>query len=64
LDLEGLRVVQGDHDPLFDVHSAVVVRPDRYIFGVVDADWKLDRLLSELARKMCLEPGDRKEGEA
>jgi len=40
--------------PLFDRHAAAVVRPDRYIFGVVDAAWNLDRLLSELARKLAL----------
>jgi hypothetical protein len=31
-----------------------VVRPDRYIFGVVDEAWNLDRLLIELGRNMCL----------
>ncbi len=54
LGLEDLTIVRGEHDPLFDTHPALVLRPDRYIFGVVDADWNLDRLLAELARKLCL----------
>jgi hypothetical protein len=31
-----------------------VIRPDRYVFGVVDDDWDLDRLLGELGRKLAL----------
>ena len=30
------------------------VRPDRYVFGVVDEEWDLDRLLLELGRKLAL----------
>jgi 3-(3-hydroxy-phenyl)propionate hydroxylase len=52
--LEDLQVVDGDWDELFDDHSAAVVRPDRYVFGVVDEEWNLDRLVIELGRKMCL----------
>lgn len=55
VSLEDLQVVRGRHDPLFDTHPAAVVRPDRYVFGVVDADWDLDRLLLELARKLALQ---------
>jgi len=52
LALEGLEVTAGRLDPLFDAHPAAVVRPDRIIFGVVDAAWSLDRLLVELGRRL------------
>jgi len=52
--LEDLEVVEGTPDPLLDRHPAAVVRPDRYVFGVVDADWPLDRLLGELGRTLSL----------
>jgi hypothetical protein len=52
--LEGLEVTEGAMDHLFDLHPAAVVRPDRYVFGVVDAEWDLDRLLLELARRLSL----------
>ncbi len=52
--LEGLEVVEGQLDPLFDTHAAVVLRPDRYVFGVVDEEWDLDRLLLELGRRLSL----------
>jgi hypothetical protein len=53
--LDALEVVEGKLDPLFETHPAVVVRPDRLIFGVVDADHDLDRLLGELVRKLSLQ---------
>ena len=52
--LEGLEVTRGELDNLFDAHAAAVIRPDRYVFGVVDDDWNLDRLLGELGRKLAL----------
>lgn len=52
--LDTLEVAAGKLDPLFEVHPAVVVRPDRLVFGVVDAEHDLDGLLGELARKLCL----------
>ncbi len=54
VSLEGLEVLDGEMDKVFDTHSAVVLRPDRYIFGVVDEDWDLDRLLGELGRRITL----------
>ena len=54
VSLEGLEVVQGEWDRCFDEHPAAVLRPDRYLFGVVDGDWDLDRLLVELGRKLGL----------
>jgi hypothetical protein len=41
-------------DRLFDAHPAAVLRPDRYVFGVVDEEWDLDRLLALLGRKLAL----------
>jgi hypothetical protein len=54
LSLEGLEVTLGAFDPLLDAHPAVVLRPDRYVFGFVDDDWDLDALLLELGRKLAL----------
>lgn len=52
--LEGLEIASGEMDRLFDTHAAVVVRPDRYVFGVVDENWSLDALLDDLATKLHL----------
>jgi 3-(3-hydroxy-phenyl)propionate hydroxylase len=54
VSLEGLEVTLGAFDPLLDAHSAVVLRPDRYVFGFVDDHWDLDALLVELGRKLAL----------
>jgi hypothetical protein len=54
VSLEGLEVVAGASDLLFDEHPALVLRPDRYVFGVVDDAFDLDRLLAELAQKLAL----------
>lgn len=54
LVLEGLEVLEGAHDRLFDAHPAAILRPDRYLFGVVGPGWDLDRLILELARKLAL----------
>ena len=52
--LENLELVEGELDWVFENHPAVVIRPDRYIFGVVDHDWSLDDLLLELGKKLPL----------
>ncbi len=54
LCLEGLEVMENEHDRLFDAHPAAVLRPDRYVFGVVDDAWDLDRLVLEVGRKLAL----------
>jgi 3-(3-hydroxy-phenyl)propionate hydroxylase len=54
--LAALDLVRGQWDRTLDQHPAVVVRPDRYVFGFVDSNWSLDRLLLELARKLDLAP--------
>ncbi len=52
--LTGIEVVGGRLDPLFDAHPAVVLRPDRYIYGVVDEQRDLDGLLVQLAGDLAL----------
>jgi 3-(3-hydroxy-phenyl)propionate hydroxylase len=52
--LEGLEGIEGDVDRLFLDHPAALVRPDRTVFGVVDAAWSLDRLVAELGRRLHL----------
>jgi hypothetical protein len=52
--LDSLEVVRGDMDRLFLDHPAALVRPDRTVFGVVDAEWNLDRLVAELGRRLHL----------
>ncbi len=52
--LAGWSVSLGELDRLFETHPAVVLRPDRYVFGVVDAVWDLDRLVRELGRLLRL----------
>ncbi len=51
---DGLEIRAGQMDRLFDDHPAVLVRPDRHIFGVADENWPLDRLVMELANKLAL----------
>jgi len=52
--LEGVDVVVGEMDRLFDSHAAAVVRPDRYVYGVTDDAWSLDRLVASLERRLAL----------
>ena len=50
----GLERVEGGADTVFEAHPAVVVRPDRYLFGVVDEAWPLDRLMRRLGERVGL----------
>jgi 3-(3-hydroxy-phenyl)propionate hydroxylase len=52
--LEDLEITEGSLDPLFGAHPAAVLRPDRYVFGVVDGEWDLDRLVLELGQRLSL----------
>ena len=54
VSLDELEVVEGRHDPLFEHHPAAVVRPDRYVFGVVDSDHDLEGLMRDLANRLHL----------
>ncbi len=52
--LENLREVRGHIDRIFARADAVVVRPDRYIFGHTDDRHNLDTLMDLLAEKLAL----------
>jgi hypothetical protein len=56
VEVDSFEIEQGRLDPLFENHPAVVVRPDRLIFGVVDSEHDLDTLILELGRKLAM-PG-------
>lgn len=51
IDLSKYRLVAGEWDRLFANHGAVIVRPDRYVFGVTDAAHSLDELVALLDAK-------------
>ena len=52
--IEDLEVVSGEMDWLFLEHPAAILRPDRYVFGVVDEAWSLDRLVAALGERLAL----------
>lgn len=52
--LEGIDLMAGERDALFDASPAAVIRPDRYVFGVVDDECTVDRLVLELGTKVSL----------
>jgi 2-polyprenyl-6-methoxyphenol hydroxylase-like FAD-dependent oxidoreductase len=54
LSLEGLKAVKGHFDRGFEQFPAMIVRPDRYVFGVVDAGLSLDDLVRALGEKLAL----------
>ena len=54
LSLEGLNEVRGHFDRVFEFADAVMVRPDRYVFGHTDSQHSLDELVAILASKLCL----------
>ncbi len=54
LSLESVEEVEGARDRLFDAHPAALVRPDRYVYGVVDDRFDADALLTGLAERIAL----------
>ena len=52
--LAGLEAVRGHFDRAFEFTDAVIVRPDRYVFGHTDAEHSLDDLITSLAQKLHL----------
>ncbi|MEM7411307.1 MAG: bifunctional 3-(3-hydroxy-phenyl)propionate/3-hydroxycinnamic acid hydroxylase [Myxococcota bacterium] len=54
LALEDFELTEGEWDYALDQHPALLVRPDRFLFGGVDADTSLDDLVFALARKLGL----------
>ena len=51
--LETLECEDRNYDPLFEQHGAALIRPDRYVFGVVDQTWTLERLIGHLFSQMA-----------
>ncbi len=54
ISLRGIELVEGEMDRLFDSHGAAIVRPDRYVFGVTDDAFSLDRLVASLEEKLAI----------
>jgi 2-polyprenyl-6-methoxyphenol hydroxylase-like FAD-dependent oxidoreductase len=54
VSLQDVEVVEGRLDDLFASHEAAIVRPDRYVFGVADEDWSLDRLVASLEARLAV----------
>ena len=52
--LDGLNPTRGHFDRAFAFANALVVRPDRYVFGHTDETRSLDDLVSLLAQKLHL----------
>lgn len=52
--LEDFEVTKGHWDVLFQTHRAAIVRPDRYVYGVVDDRHSLDALIIELGKTMAM----------
>lgn len=55
VSLADYEVAQGEIDHVFERTSAVILRPDRYLFGVVEEENSLDALLERLAALVSLE---------
>ena len=49
-----LDVVRGKLDAVLDEHNAVIVRPDRIIFGHTEKDISVDTLIEQLANKLAI----------
>jgi 3-(3-hydroxy-phenyl)propionate hydroxylase len=54
VSLEGLSVVRGRTDRLFEHHNVAIVRPDRLVFGHTDDSITVDDLVTNLESKMSL----------
>lgn len=55
LSLEGLTLVRGHFDRIFETADVVLVRPDRYIFGHTDATRDANALVAALASALKLQ---------
>jgi hypothetical protein len=54
VSLQGLSLVRGHFDRLFDHAGTAVVRPDRYVFGHTSNDIDINALLAALADRLYL----------
>ena len=52
--LDGLEAIQGHFDSVFEQYDAVMVRPDRLIFGHTSTQVSLDLLVLQLADQLAL----------
>jgi 3-(3-hydroxy-phenyl)propionate hydroxylase len=57
--IDELEVVRGQWDRLLDEHDAVVVRPDRYVYGFTTEQISVNDLLHDAAQQMSLIPANR-----
>ncbi len=54
VDLSSLDTVRGHFDRGFETFEAMVVRPDRYVFGGSNAEWSLDVVINALGDALRL----------
>ena len=54
VSLEGLSLVRGRFDRLFEQFEAAIVRPDRLVFGHTNESNSIDDLVAKLAEKITL----------
>jgi hypothetical protein len=54
VSLDGLEIVRGHFDRLFEQHDAAIVRPDGLVFGHTTSSLTLDELIEALADKLAL----------
>lgn len=55
VDLSTLSTVRGHFDRGFETLDAIVVRPDRYVFGGSNAEWPLDAVIAALGEALHLQ---------
>ncbi|MEM8936098.1 MAG: bifunctional 3-(3-hydroxy-phenyl)propionate/3-hydroxycinnamic acid hydroxylase [Pseudomonadota bacterium] len=52
VDLSVYSLVRGEFDHVFETEAAVIVRPDRFIFGHTTEELSLDALIEELTQQL------------
>jgi 3-(3-hydroxy-phenyl)propionate hydroxylase len=52
--LDSFDILEDEVDRVFESRPAVLIRPDRFVFGVVDETTSLDDLIETLAEKLSL----------
>jgi hypothetical protein len=54
VSLQGLSIVRGRFDRLFEQFEGAIVRPDRRVFGHTNESNSVDDLVAKLAKKLTL----------